>query len=459
MKLRTTFLFVISAMLLTVSALSVDVCAAKKKQRTINSVKREQQAAQKSIKETTRKLDVNTKQTEQNLRKLNELEGELQVKNEEIGRIRSSLQSIDMHIRSVADSASLLEQQLQNLKSEYARALRKLQGSYRDSNLMSFLFSSGSFSEAAARYRYLREFAGWRKRKQAEIARATQLVAERRRELGKLQSDRRTSLSTLAGAESELRVKRDETDRVVTRLKQEGSALQSVIASNQQKLKKLDSELDRMIVAEQKRQEALRKAEAKRKEEAKRKAEEQKKAKERKRSQSQKGTSATKSSGNTKTTPAPARHTEESGLAAADRALSGSFESNKGRLLFPVRGRYTVVRAFGRQTHPDLPNVVTDNSGIDIAAAAGSKARCIFEGTVSGVFSQDGYNKVVMIRHGNYISSYANLSAINVKTGDKVKANQDIGTISPDPQSGNRPVLHFEIRRERTKLNPLQWVK
>ncbi len=102
---------------------------------------------------------------------------------------------------------------------------------------------------------------------------------------------------------------------------------------------------------------------------------------------------------------------------------------------------------------------MTDNPGIDIVSPAGSKARSIFEGTVSGVFAQDGFNKVVMVRHGSYISIYANLASINVKVGDHVKANQDLGIISVDPQQGNRPVLHFELRRERTRLNPLQWVK
>jgi len=454
MKSRFTFLLTALVVVLAAAMLSGDIAAAKKK-RTINSVKREQQATEKSIRETSRKLDDNVKKTERNLIRLNQLDGELQLKSEEIGRLQSSLRSLDDQIRTATDSAAILDAQLQSLKRQYARALRKLQGTYRDSDILSFIFSSGSFSEAAARYRYLREFADWRKRKQAEISIAGERVRNQKQLLGRLHSDRQSSLSTLSGAESELRVKRDEVDRVVADLKKEGSALQKTIARNQQRLKSLDSELDRMIVAEQKRQERLRQAEARRK------AEEQRKARAAKRGSSKNSRSTSSAAASRKSSgkSGHAANAEISGLAAADRALSGSFESNKGRLLFPVRGSYSVVRSFGRHTHPDLPNVVTDNPGIDIAAASGSKARCIFEGTVSGVFTQDGFNKVVMVRHGHYISIYANLSSINVKTGDKVKANQDIGTIYADPQFNNRPVLHFEIRRERTKLNPLQWVR
>ena len=46
-----------------------------------------------------------------------------------------------------------------------------------------------------------------------------------------------------------------------------------------------------------------------------------------------------------------------------------------------------------------------------------------------------------------------------VKKGDKVKAGQTLGSIYSDPDDSNRTVLHFEVRRERAKLNPEDWVK
>lgn len=145
--------------------------------------------------------------------------------------------------------------------------------------------------------------------------------------------------------------------------------------------------------------------------------------------------------------------------ADADRALSGSFESNKGRLLFPVSGKYKIVRHFGRQRHADLPYVQTDNGGIDIEVPAGGTARAIFAGKVSAIFRQPGFNTIVMVRHGNYLTIYANLSEISVKTGDTVKANQTIGRIFSDPDDDNRSIMHFELRKEKAKLNPEQWVR
>lgn len=428
-----------------------DIIAAKKKRttRTMSTVKQEQRRAEKTLKDAGKKLNDNTRRTEQELVRLNQLEGELKEKNREIDNIRTSLSAIDSDIKVAGDSLAVLEKNLAALKTQYAAALRKMQGNFRSKNLITFLFSASSFSDVTARYRYLREFSDWRKRKMQEISKASNLLGSQRRQLGSLQSERRKTLSSLTENESQLRSKRDETDKVVAKLKKEGSQLQKTIDNNQRKLKKLENELDRMILAEQKRQaEAQRKAE-----QAARQKKQQTASKNKKQPQ---GKTVEKPSASSKGNSEMAAVTSGN---AESRALSGSFESNRGRLLFPVRGRYTIVKGFGRQTHPDLPNVVTDNPGIDIAASEGAKARSIFEGTVSGIFSQDGYNKVVMVRHGSYISIYANLSSINVRMGEKVRANQDLGTIYRDPEYGNKPVLHFELRRERAKLNPMQWIR
>ena len=146
--------------------------------------------------------------------------------------------------------------------------------------------------------------------------------------------------------------------------------------------------------------------------------------------------------------------------AAAERALSGSFQSNKGRLLFPVAGSYRIVGTFGRTDHPSIKGVQVQNSGIDIEAAGSSAyARAVFDGTVTSVFRIDGYQNIVILRHGEYLTVYAGLDQIAVRKGDKVKASQRLGHIFSDPDDGGRSVLHFELRHEKQKLNPSEWVK
>ena len=136
-----------------------------------------------------------------------------------------------------------------------------------------------------------------------------------------------------------------------------------------------------------------------------------------------------------------------------------NFGNCKGRLPFPVEGRYTIVKRFGRQKHPTLPHVETTNSGIDMQTSPGAPVRCVFDGEVSAVFRPDGYNNVVVVRHGEYMTVYANLGSITVSTGQKIKAGQSIGTVYTDANDGNRSILHFEIRHRRAKENPELWLK
>ena len=111
-------------------------------------------------------------------------------------------------------------------------------------------------------------------------------------------------------------------------------------------------------------------------------------------------------------------------MAETSRKLTGSFESNKGGFC-SVNGKYKIVRPFGRHKHPDLPHVTTDNGGIDIEVPAGGTTRAVFDGTVSEVFRLPGYNTIVMVRHGKYLTIYANLSNISVKKGDALEAGTD----------------------------------
>jgi len=96
-----------------------------------------------------------------------------------------------------------------------------------------------------------------------------------------------------------------------------------------------------------------------------------------------------------------------------------------------------------------------DNKGIDIRGKAGAQARAIFDGEVSAVFQYNGLNNV-LVRHGSYISVYCNLSNVSVKKGDRVKTRDAIGTVGADAQ-GN-VVLHFQLRKETSKLNPELWI-
>ena len=105
-----------------------------------------------------------------------------------------------------------------------------------------------------------------------------------------------------------------------------------------------------------------------------------------------------------------------------------------------------------------MKNIIIKNNGIDITTDPGEKARSISSGGVSRIFAIPGGNIAVIVRHGELISVYSNLSEVYVKQGDNVNAKQDIGLIYSDPTDDNRTVLKFQLWNESVKMNPEEWI-
>lgn len=149
-------------------------------------------------------------------------------------------------------------------------------------------------------------------------------------------------------------------------------------------------------------------------------------------------------------------------LAAAKPAAKnagGDFASMKGSLPRPVSGSFKVTSRFGRQSLPDLPDVVYDNPGIDAEVSNGASAVAVYNGKVSGVYMIPGYHTVVIVNHGNYYTVYGNISSPSVKVGDSVRAGQRLGGLAPDEDDRSHSMIHFEVWRNREKLNPLDWIR
>lgn len=444
---------VCALMVCAVVALQVDAAKPKTKRnntpkRDITNVKKERQTTQREIKETSRQLSKKAKEAERELNKLSGLRNEITKSTKAIGVAQAGIDSINSRLGAMSDSLSRLTSRRDSLSRAYMLALRSVQGEQGSMGTMAYLFSSRSFADAFRRVRYMREFAKWSARRRQEIDTASSRVETHKSQMHELHKQRAASLSSLTQEKRNLEGRKQQSDALVAKLKKEQSSLKAALKAKEKRMRALDAELDRLIAAEQARAEKARK-EAEARERAKAEAAAKNKPKPGK-TQGQRSAKPQQ--------PKPA-HSGVSGVAEADRKLNGSFEGNKGNLLFPVSGKYRIVRGFGRQKHPELEHVETDNSGIDIEALSGSYARAIFAGKVSAIFKQLGFNTIVMVRHGSYLSIYANLSGLNVKVGDTVKAGQRIGSIYADPDDGNRAILHFELRKERQKLNPTLWVK
>ncbi len=435
---------------------SGDASAARKKQRNLSSVKKEQKATQRAIKLTAEQIEANAKKTGRTLSALNALNAEITQQSRSITEIAGQIDSIDASIAVISDSIRILDERLEAMRASYANSIKSMHKANSGSmSALAFIFASDSFTQAYRRVRYLREFAAWKDKKSTEIKEAQAQLDGQRKHYAALQADKSAAMARMTSTKADLEKKQKETSVLVAQLKKEGASLKKVLKEKEAQARALDAELDRLIAEEQRRQEAERR----KAEEARRKQQEKQLAQGKAKGEKTKETEAKGSAPKPAPKPKASSSAANYATAEADRKLTGSFESNKGRLLFPVSGKYKIVRPFGRHKHPDLPHVVTDNSGIDIEVPPGGNARAVFGGTVSAIFRQPGFNTIVMVRHGSYLTIYANLTDILVKKGDVLKQGQTLGRIYSDPDDDNRSILHFELRKETQKLNPSAWVR
>jgi murein hydrolase activator len=145
-------------------------------------------------------------------------------------------------------------------------------------------------------------------------------------------------------------------------------------------------------------------------------------------------------------------------ITADQKIVSDNFSDNKGRLPWPVE-EGIITSHFGIQKHPEFKYLTEDNIGIEITSIGNITARAVFNGEIAKIFSIPGANMTVIIRHGKYLSVYANLVNVKVKTGEKVTIKQSIGTVFSDPKENNNSVLKFMIfENDKKYLDPETWL-
>ena len=355
----------------------------------------------------------------------------LDIINAQIKEIKSLISLLQSEVRAVEGEIAVytaeIERQekiVEQSRMEYAEALRRAR---KYSNLQSklmFVFSAGDFNTMMRRYRYTGEFMNAHK----ELANTLKVqIAGLEVKRAKLQATRLLKTQSLMEQDVERRKLQSlekEQRKIVESLKRESKQVERELKKKRADLQNLNKSIDREIervLAEERA--------AKKKQEA-----------------------AAKSGGST-----TAKNSGYKADAGVD-AMSGSFLNNKKKLPMPITGPYLVVEGYGvKNAVSGKGNVPINTGGITLEGSKGAKARCIFDGKVTAVLDTGNYT-FVLVRHGKYISVYCNLDNVRVSGGEDIKAGDIIGDIAVDAKEGN-PRMLFQLRQEKTKLNPAEWLK
>ena len=376
----------------------------------LESLREEIRQAEEEIKMTNQLLSKTQKNQQTTDRQLNLIRNKIRNRKNIISNLEKQSGLIENNIGAKNTTIRSLEQDLNRLRQEYAAMVYDSYKNYKLNNFMLFLFASRDFNDATLPIAYMHRYNRMREQKAAEIdsvsasvGREISSLQSQKEELDKVRRSRNEELTSLDKDETQYRTSSQ-------KLQQEAGKLNSIIKANRKRIEQMQKQI-RQIIAEESRK--------------------------------------------NKAKPQTSEQRE------FDVKLSGQFEQNTGKLPYPVRG--VIVNNYGLHSHTAIKGVVEKNQGVDIAAEPGAEVRAVFEGEVSQVLLNQWTNKVVLLRHGNYLTLYSNLASVNVKVGDRVTLNQPIGRIASSEDS-NDCTLHFEVwkldaQNNPVNLNPEKWLR
>ena len=336
--------------------------------------------------------------------KINVLNNLIKVTNQQANLITREINSNQKKISKLRD-------ELKQLKEDYAAMIVKSYKSKNQQSRIMFLLSSNDFKQAYKRLQYIKQYSDHQKQQGETIKAKTTELQNINTNLLKQKEDKQKLIAENKVTQKSLETERKQHQVLMQSIKKNINLYTTQINKREREARRIDAQIDKIIKA------AIAKSNKK----------------------------AGKSS-NSKTFA----------LTPAGRALAKDFESNKGKLGWPVEKGIVKVR-YGTQPHPINRSLTIKSNGVRIATEKNAKVRAVFKGEVIAVHRMKNVNPIVIIRHGNYITFYKNLSKVYVKEGDKVATKQDIGEVFTNRITGET-ILSFSISKESNTQNPASWI-
>lgn len=398
---------------------SVGLFAQSSKRLTDLEMKRK--IALERVEKTTRMLSKNKTTTKNTLYRLNVLSDQIKSRESFLNELNKELNVINSEVDEVKSEYTELSRRLSVKKETYAKSLRQMSRRNKSEDKLMFILSSKDLNQLTRRLRYLDEYAGYQRIQANEISRKQTELNEKRIALEVVYSEKNAVKIKKDKETAILQGERSVKSDLVSELKGQEKLLKTELSKQKKQADQLNRQIENLI------------------------AEEARKAAEK--------------AANDRSKPRTAETKGGYAMTVEEKQLSGDFGKNQGALPFPVSEQGTIVVHFGEQKYQDLKYVQNNSKGIDIQTKPGASALAIFGGKVSKVFALPGFNNSVIIRHGNYLTVYANLSEINVKAGDNIKIGQSVGKIFVDSEQSNLTILHFQLWKDTQRLNPELWLK
>jgi len=359
----------------------------------------------------------NNKRKEKNvLNELNDLKDKIRSRDNVISALTKEFNEMGNEIYLNQLEINKNSRELRALKKDYGEMIYKSYKSKSQNSRIMFLLSATNFFQAYKRFQYMKQYTEFRKNQGEKIQDKTVKLQVLTDSL-KIKKDQKEALLSEKKKEQQINEKdKKNQENLLSQVKSKESKYKKQIRGFIREEAKIEAQIEKII------RDAI--------------------------AASKKATNT--SSGNS--------NSASSGFAltAEAKALAAEFNQNKGKLPWPVEKGY-VSTYYGNQPHAVVKSLTIKSNGVRITTGEESKARAVFDGTVLSVQVMSGNKKMVLIQHGNYITVYKNLVNLKVKTGDKVKTKQEIGSIFTDKITG-KTILGFVLSKNTKTENPRNWI-
>ncbi|WP_299114760.1 peptidoglycan DD-metalloendopeptidase family protein [uncultured Winogradskyella sp.] len=387
---------------------SVSLVAQSDKQKKLEA---KRQQILKEMKQINALLFTKKKEEKSEITLIEDINYKVSVRQNLIRITNEQANLLTREINSNQKEITSLRAQLQELKDDYAAMVVKSYKSKSEQSKVMFLLSSSNFKQAYKRLQYIRQYANYQKEQGESIKAKTKALQELNIQLSKQKEDKQQLIEENRAAKHQLEKELKQREVLMASIKSDMSKYTAQIKKKKQEADRLDREINRLI------REAI--------------------------AASNKKAGKKTSSGKFVLTPEA-------------KKLASNFEANKGKLGWPV-SRGVIKAKYGKGRSLTDSSVEVNNPGIKIATTSNAEVKAVFNGEVSEILVIKRGNPAIMLRHGNYLTIYTNLSKIYVKKGDKIKTGQVIGQVFTNRTNGET-LLGFRIYKNNQKLNPQYWL-
>lgn len=370
-------------------------------QKTKAQLQQEKQENLRKIREAEKILTQTTGKKRNTLGQLNALTQRIKTQEDLILSIRKEVDLLNGEIEENKRIINSLEEDVSNLKKEYAAMVYAADKANRGFNKLTFIFSASSFNQFLMRLQYMEQYGKARKKQAVQIKKVQETLTSQVLMIESKMSAKNILLGEQIQESRRLTGLKENHKQLVRSLQEQELELKNDLESRKAAVAKLDKVINDLISEE------LEKA---------------KKA--------------------------------EKTVTDASVKLSNEFADNKSKLPWPVSG--FISMEFGRQNHPVLKGIVMNNTGINIQTKEKEKVKAIFSGEVRTVAFIPLVGNTVVINHGDYYTVYAGLKNVLVSKGQKVTTGQELGEILTNKDGVSE--LKFEVRKSITALDPQLWL-